>query len=102
MQVTIHAPQSVSTDTRAWAEEGACKPRHGHDPSWWFPQADWSHLHPYVKKAKSVCQECPVRKECLSYGMEHEPYGIWGGLTEQERERQRRSSGLPMLLFRKR
>lgn len=37
-----------------------------------------------VEKAKAVCAGCPVRAECLEYGR-HEPDGIWGGLTPQER-----------------
>jgi WhiB family redox-sensing transcriptional regulator len=36
--------------------------------------------------AKRVCADCPVRRECLDYAMRvHEPFGIWGGLTEAER-----------------
>lgn len=38
-------------------------------------------------KAKQVCVGCPVRSQCLNYAttnQEHE--GIWGGLTEFERQ----------------
>ena len=36
--------------------------------------------------AKRICAECPVRRECFDYAMRvHEPFGIWGGLTEAER-----------------
>jgi WhiB family redox-sensing transcriptional regulator len=36
--------------------------------------------------AKRICAACPVRRECLDYAMRvHEPFGIWGGLTEAER-----------------
>lgn len=38
--------------------------------------------------AKEVCARCPVRRECLRHALEvQEPFGIWGGLTEQERRR---------------
>ena len=41
-------------------------------------------------RAKSVCQICPVGSECLDYAMTiREPYGIWGGLTENERRQQK-------------
>ena len=37
--------------------------------------------------AKSLCGNCPVQPECrqpaLSVG---EPYGVWGGTTESERD----------------
>ncbi|MEE1786561.1 WhiB family transcriptional regulator [Streptomyces sp. SP17BM10] len=38
------------------------------------------------EEAKSVCARCPVLAECRRYAMEvREPYGVWGGLTEDER-----------------
>ena len=37
-----------------------------------------------IDMAKSICQACPVRAECLTAG-EFEEYGIWGGLTAEER-----------------
>jgi WhiB family transcriptional regulator, redox-sensing transcriptional regulator len=37
--------------------------------------------------AKSVCQHCPVLAECLDHALRvREPFGVWGGLTERERE----------------
>lgn len=36
--------------------------------------------------AKTVCGQCPVRLACREAGAD-EPYGIWGGLTESERNR---------------
>ena len=39
------------------------------------------------ERAKQVCAQCEVRKECLEYALlTREPYGIWGGLTEIERK----------------
>lgn len=32
------------------------------------------------------CWQCPVRVECLRDGLEEE-YGLWGGLTQDERRR---------------
>lgn len=35
-----------------------------------------------------MCATCPVLRACRDYGVNaQEPYGIWGGLTAQERER---------------
>ena len=37
--------------------------------------------------AKTVCFGCAVRVECADYAIRaREPYGVWGGLTEGERE----------------
>lgn len=36
--------------------------------------------------AKRVCAQCPVRTACLEHALRtREPYGVWGGLTEEER-----------------
>lgn len=44
-----------------------------------------------VRRAKAVCRECPVKTQCLEYAHEKKiPFGVWGGLTAKERERQRR------------
>lgn len=37
--------------------------------------------------AKEICQSCKVLMECRSYALKvEEPYGIWGGMSETERE----------------
>lgn len=44
-----------------------------------------------VAEAKTVCAVCPVMLSCREHGLNaQEPYGIWGGLTVQERETQLR------------
>jgi WhiB family redox-sensing transcriptional regulator len=43
-------------------------------------------------QAKTVCNACVVRPECLSEALKSdERFGIWGGLTERERRSARRS-----------
>lgn len=38
------------------------------------------------RRAKRVCASCPVREACLAHALRaHERYGVWGGLTEDER-----------------
>jgi WhiB family redox-sensing transcriptional regulator len=47
-----------------------------------------------VRAAKSVCAQCPVRRECLSFALAvPERYGIWGGMTAWERKLIRRRKG---------
>jgi WhiB family transcriptional regulator, redox-sensing transcriptional regulator len=37
--------------------------------------------------AKAVCNTCPVLARCRAHALAvREPYGIWGGLSEEERE----------------
>lgn len=39
------------------------------------------------RAAKAVCARCPVQAQCAAFAVaNHEPYGVWGGLTETERE----------------
>ena len=36
--------------------------------------------------AKAISAECPVLEQCREYALAaHEPYGVWGGMTEEER-----------------
>ena len=37
-------------------------------------------------RAKAICQRCPVLEQCRHHALAaREPYGVWGGLTEEER-----------------
>lgn len=37
--------------------------------------------------AKAICASCPVLLECREHALAvREPYGVWGGLTEDERQ----------------
>jgi WhiB family transcriptional regulator, redox-sensing transcriptional regulator len=44
-------------------------------------------------RAKAICASCPVRAECLDHAVSSgERYGVWGGLTSDERSTWRRSA----------
>jgi WhiB family redox-sensing transcriptional regulator len=46
-----------------------------HDAELWFAESPAD-----VELAKSLCQACPVREECLAGALERrEPWGVWGG-----------------------
>jgi WhiB family redox-sensing transcriptional regulator len=37
--------------------------------------------------AKAVCAQCPVLDMCRQHALSaREPYGVWGGMSERERE----------------
>ena len=58
-------------------EQAACKDA---DPEVFFEgQAD------KVAEAKSYCGICPVVMQCLTYALNNDEYGIWGGTTMSER-----------------
>lgn len=40
--------------------------------------------------ARKICANCPVREECLEWGIQHESHGMWGGTTPHERKLIRR------------
>ena len=70
-----------------WQDQANCL---GVDPDLFFPERGAS-----TKEAKSVCQSCVVREDCLEYALaQGEKFGIWGGLSERERRRIRRQRAL--------
>jgi WhiB family redox-sensing transcriptional regulator len=69
-----------------WQLEGACR---GVSPEVFFhPEGERGpRRRNRDAQAKAVCADCPVVAECRSHALEvREPYGVWGGLTEGERE----------------
>ena len=71
--------------SHAWQDRAACLGE-GH---WFFaPEYETPQARDIrVANAKTVCARCPVRRECLAYAQaNHEPHGIWGGLTGPERK----------------
>jgi len=73
------------------AERGACR---NADPDLFFPNHDEdSYEYKMASRvAKSICESCPVKVECEEHAVRYEDYGIWGGLTPQERRRRRRDA----------
>lgn len=38
-----------------------------------------------TEKAKSICETCPIKKECLDHALKYrEAWGVWAGLDYQE------------------
>ena len=66
-----------------WTERAACI---GQPIEVFFP-GPWPAKS---TEALAVCQRCAVLDECADYGL-NEYHGIWGGMTEGEREAERRS-----------
>jgi WhiB family redox-sensing transcriptional regulator len=70
-----------------WQLDAACA---GLDTSLFY-QADnerGASVRKREMKAKAICAQCPVRRECLKDALaNHEPFGVWGGLNADERFR---------------
>lgn len=41
--------------------------------------------------AKQICADCPVARQCLSFGISEE-FGIWGGTTPKQRRKMRKAA----------
>lgn len=55
-------------------------------PDWWFAERGRDD----TESAKRVCDACPVRQECCEYALAHgDEQGVWGGLSEDERDEMR-------------
>jgi WhiB family transcriptional regulator, redox-sensing transcriptional regulator len=68
---------------REWRSRANCL---GTDPELFFPAAEHGPVYEVqVAAAKAVCEQCPVRAECLAEALVRLPYGIAGGLTAEER-----------------
>ena len=50
-----------------------------------FPE-EQTHGGNHLIAPRKMCVECPVRFQCLEYGLE-EPYGVWGGHSPSQRKR---------------
>ncbi len=76
---------------RDWRTRAACL---GVDPELFFPVAEAGPVYDaQIVAAKAVCARCPVRPECLAEALVRIPYGIAGGLTEDERRALRHRPG---------
>lgn len=72
----------------SWHRHGACK---SYPPDLWYPETlderERRHVAIAARHAKLICSTCDVLDQCLEYAISsHESYGIWGGLTPEERK----------------
>lgn len=88
----LPAPVSEEWD---WQRSGACR---GADSAVFFhPESERGASRvTRDERAKAICRGCSVLVRCREYALAaEEPFGVWGGLGEQERRHilaQRRSA----------
>ena len=64
----------------------------GTGPELFFPDGSGKGALAQTAAAIVVCAGCPVAGECLSWALESgERFGVWGGLSEQDRRAMLRS-----------
>ena len=84
------------TDTREddrsedWRLQAKCLDE---DPEKWFPHPSDTRG---VIAAQMTCAECPALALCRESSL-GERYGVWGGLSEEQRNRLRRIRGVKAL-----
>jgi WhiB family redox-sensing transcriptional regulator len=68
-----------------WREAARCRTA---DPDLFFhPEGERAKAR-YVRlrRARQVCTQCPVMRECAAFAVaSREGFGIWGGMSEDER-----------------
>lgn len=66
-----------------WRDDGNCRTA---DPNVFFPEGRGGKVVEQTRRAKKVCARCPVVSECLEWALDTgQPSGVWGGLSEGER-----------------
>jgi WhiB family redox-sensing transcriptional regulator len=73
-------------DLWEWQLVGACRDA---DPTLFFhPEGERGPARRNRDAAaKTICAACPVMTQCREHALAvREPYGVWGGLTEDDRE----------------
>lgn len=72
----------------SWRKVALCKDT---DPELFFPVGSTGQALHQISRAKTVCEECVVKRECLEFAIEtNQDCGIWGGTSEEERRDIRR------------
>jgi WhiB family redox-sensing transcriptional regulator len=81
--MNVDAFYNLSMAVYAWLESANCTST---DPEIFFSEESNT-----VKSARKICEECPVKTECLNDAIEKDDqFGIRGGLTARERKNLRR------------
>ncbi|CAM3181877.1 WhiB family transcriptional regulator [Prescottella defluvii] len=91
MPVPNHLP-GPNADIWDWQMHGRCR---GVDSAVFFhPDGERGRARAQREnRAKEMCGHCPVLTQCRNHALAvSEPYGIWGGMSESEREMLTRQS----------
>ena len=66
-----------------WSERAACLSA---EPEVFFPVGTAGMAVDDIEAAKAICSGCAVVVECRDYALRsRQPFGVWGGLDEEQR-----------------
>lgn len=68
------------SDVDDWRTQAVCREA---DPELWFSDKPFDLI-----AARTICEDCPVRPDCLLDGIDDQ-HGIWAGFSATERRRLR-------------
>ena len=78
-----------------WRHDAACRDE---DPELFYPIGNLGPALLQVEQAKAVCRRCPVTRQCLAFALDAgEDFGVWGGMSEEERRAVKRRGGVRVL-----
>ncbi|MBK0869938.1 MAG: WhiB family transcriptional regulator [Saccharopolyspora sp.] len=85
MTATMRLPKPVA-ETWEWQLQAAC--RDLSTSKFFHPENErGSARSNREEQAKQICRRCPVMLACREHALAaQEPYGVWGGLGERERQ----------------
>jgi WhiB family redox-sensing transcriptional regulator len=72
-----HRPTGPFGVPGPWVSDALCAER---DPEVFYPEKG-ERSEPAI----AICRQCPVRRACLDYALDHNEYGVWGGTSETQR-----------------
>jgi len=86
MTCTTRLPKPVA-DVWDWQMEGLC--RGANSAIFFHPDNERGSARAVrEERAKRICAVCPVVEQCRQHALEaQEPYGVWGGMGEDERRK---------------
>ena len=68
-------------DFQEWLSVAKCRKRKN---DFWYPPLDAETPENYYAIGREICHRCPIWEGCLNKGL-NEKWGMWGGLTPNER-----------------
>jgi WhiB family redox-sensing transcriptional regulator len=84
MAYTARLPKPVA-EAWDWQMKGLCRGRNS--AVFFHPDNErGSARAARESRAKEICHQCPVLEQCRQHALQaQEPFGVWGGMGEDER-----------------